>query len=199
IASGRSVYSVVGKEYVAVTAGGTPTSSNGGTVSQLQVFALGGSHTESPPPSNLPKRFVQSVPQGASYAFTPSASQQTVARPRHARAAAGAEPRITTQSAVVVKPWNANSSNTRLVFGHLYLGGAPVSGAVLRVDGYRLPEATGKRGGFSYRIDDTLPGRHQVRVVGTGHATVHGRKLTSGEAAAVRAASGGFSVGYQDQ
>src|SRR5207247_5956392 len=85
------------------------------------------------------------------------------------------------------------------VFGHVYLGGAPVSGAVLRVDGYRLPEATGKRGGFSYRIDDTLPGRHQVRVVGTGHAAAHGRKLTSGEAASLRAASGGFSVGYQYQ
>ncbi len=44
IAAGPSLYSVGGKEYVAITVGGTPTSSSGGTASQLQVFALGGSH-----------------------------------------------------------------------------------------------------------------------------------------------------------
>ena len=38
-----------GTEYVAITVGGTATSSSGGTVaSQLQVFALGGSQTQSP-------------------------------------------------------------------------------------------------------------------------------------------------------
>jgi PQQ-dependent dehydrogenase (methanol/ethanol family) len=45
IASGASVYSVDGKEYVAITVGGTPTSSNGGTVTELHVFALPGSTT----------------------------------------------------------------------------------------------------------------------------------------------------------
>src|SRR4029077_6768867 len=49
IASGASVYSVNGTEYVAITVGGTTTSSSGGTVaSQLQVFGLGGSSTQSP-------------------------------------------------------------------------------------------------------------------------------------------------------
>src|SRR3954468_5349254 len=43
IAAGPSVFSVDGKEYVAITVGGTPTSSNGGTVAQLHVFALPGS------------------------------------------------------------------------------------------------------------------------------------------------------------
>ena len=41
IAAGPSIYSVGGIEYVAITVGGTPTSSNGGTATQLQVFALG--------------------------------------------------------------------------------------------------------------------------------------------------------------
>ena len=50
IAAGPSIYSVDGKEYVAITVGGTPTSSNGGIASELQVFALGGSSTQSPPP-----------------------------------------------------------------------------------------------------------------------------------------------------
>ena len=41
IASGPTIFAAGGKEYVAVTVGGTPTSSNGGTVSQLFVFTLG--------------------------------------------------------------------------------------------------------------------------------------------------------------
>ena len=54
IASGASLYSVGGKEYVAITVGGTPTSSGGGTASQLQVFGLGGSQQQSPAPA-LPR------------------------------------------------------------------------------------------------------------------------------------------------
>src|SRR5581483_3024776 len=38
IAAGPSVYEAGGKEYVAITVGGTATSSYGGTASQLQVF-----------------------------------------------------------------------------------------------------------------------------------------------------------------
>ena len=48
IASGPSIFAAGGKEYVAITVGGTPTSSNGGTASQLQVFAIGGATTQSP-------------------------------------------------------------------------------------------------------------------------------------------------------
>ncbi len=43
IAAGASIYSVNGKQYVAITVGGTPTSSSGGLATQLQVFGLGGS------------------------------------------------------------------------------------------------------------------------------------------------------------
>ena len=54
IASGASIFELGGKEYVAITTGGTPTSSNGGTASRLDVFALGGSQTQSPPPLLTP-------------------------------------------------------------------------------------------------------------------------------------------------
>jgi PQQ-dependent dehydrogenase (methanol/ethanol family) len=54
IASGPSIYLDHGKEYVAVTVGGTPTSSYGGTASQLQVFAIGGSATQSAAPPLRP-------------------------------------------------------------------------------------------------------------------------------------------------
>ena len=44
---GPTIFAAGGKEYVAITVGGTPTSSNGGTASQLQVFTIGGSPTQS--------------------------------------------------------------------------------------------------------------------------------------------------------
>ena len=50
IAAGPTIFSADGKEYIAITVGGTPTSSGGGLASQLQVFAIGGSKTESPKP-----------------------------------------------------------------------------------------------------------------------------------------------------
>ncbi len=71
IAAGPTIYSVNGKEYVAISSGGSPTSSGGGTASELQVFALGaiaegiaaarspGScgprRSRSPPPSPAPR------------------------------------------------------------------------------------------------------------------------------------------------
>ena len=45
IAAGPTIFSAGGKEYVAVTVGGTPTSSNGGVASWLQVFALPGARS----------------------------------------------------------------------------------------------------------------------------------------------------------
>ncbi|HEX3805672.1 MAG TPA: PQQ-binding-like beta-propeller repeat protein, partial [Gaiellaceae bacterium] len=44
IAAGPTIFAAAdGKEYLAISVGGTPTSSSGGTASELQVFALGGS------------------------------------------------------------------------------------------------------------------------------------------------------------
>jgi hypothetical protein len=54
IAAGPSIYEDHGKEYVAVTVGGTPTSSYGGTASQLVVFALNGNTSQLPAPPLRP-------------------------------------------------------------------------------------------------------------------------------------------------
>jgi alcohol dehydrogenase (cytochrome c) len=208
IASGPSIYSVDGKEYVAVTVGGTPTSSNGGVVPGLQVFALGGSHEESPPPNNLPPfRSLADTGAGTTRApaapatveLAPSAAAapaRPAARARVSTLTALGRARITTGAPLVVRPWNPNSSNVQNVFGHVYLGSAPVVGAQLRVDLFRLPAATGAKGGFTYPVEVTTPGRHEVRVVGLAGAKVDGRKLTAGEQAALKAASGAFDVGY---
>ena len=65
IASGPTIFAAGGREYIAVTVGGTPTSSNGGTASQLFVFTLGTGTTA---------RTTQSVQPAA-------ASPETVAAP----------------------------------------------------------------------------------------------------------------------
>ncbi|MHB8643575.1 MAG: outer membrane protein assembly factor BamB family protein [Gaiellaceae bacterium] len=209
IAAGPSIYSVAGKEYLAITVGGTPTSSNGGTVSQLQVFGLGGSQKESPPPTGLPAdRVLQSwtVLQGSTAPNMLFSSTRAVAPTTHARRAkrqqvktysALGDPRIATQAAIVARPWSANSNNTQLVFGHVYLGNTPVVGARLRVDRFPLPAATGPQGGFSYPIDVTAVGRHLVRVANSLTATVNGRRLTADERKALANARAGFSVGYK--
>jgi PQQ-dependent dehydrogenase (methanol/ethanol family) len=205
IAAGPAIYSVDGKQYVAIAVGGTPTSSNGGVVPGVQVFAIGGSHDQSPPPSNLPPfRSLQSrnaqAEAGKTLVFTPSKSaapQTVVGHKRPSTVTAGGRARIVTGRPLVVRPWNPNSSNWQFAFGKLFLGSRPVAHAQLRVDRFTLPALTGAQGGFTYPADITEPGRHEVRVVGLSRATVNGRKLTSAEKAAVSAAHGAFNVGYR--
>ena len=55
IAAAPSIYEDHGNEYLAITVGGTATSSFGGTASELEIFALsGGSTTQSPAPALRP-------------------------------------------------------------------------------------------------------------------------------------------------
>jgi PQQ-dependent dehydrogenase (methanol/ethanol family) len=189
IASGASIYSVDGTEYVAITSGGTPTSSGGGTAAELQVFALGASQKESPPPV-LP--FKRRAPKAEPVVVATESREPAAAK----RRSAGAGGRISAQAAITVRPWNANSSNVATMTGRLVLKGAPVAHATIKVDGYVLRRATTANGAFRYDADATLARKHQIRVASLGAATVHGRKLTDSERRALFAASGAFSVGY---
>jgi alcohol dehydrogenase (cytochrome c) len=190
IASGASIYSVDGKEYVAITVGGTPTSSNGGLAAQLQVFALGGSSQQSSAPVGLTVRM-------------PAAQQQRAARPAARRdaappasAAAQGVATIVTPPAVVVVPWQADSSNERTVTGRLLWNGKPVVGADITVDSYQVPQPTDKQGRFSYDIDDTVAGRHVVTVSGLAGATVGGKPLSAAQKRAVASATGGITSAF---
>jgi PQQ-dependent dehydrogenase (methanol/ethanol family) len=193
IASGVSVYSVGGKEYVATTVGGTPTSSNGGLVaSQLQVFGLGGSTQQSPAP-----RTTQSVRHAAAPAVValPAAAHVEHAGQARVRTAAGTA-HVVAPGALVVRPWDANSSNWQDAQGQLLVGSAPVAGARVSVDDYVLPGATGNDGRFTYPADVTVAGRHVVRVVDASRATVGGKALSAGVRDALGRVEGGISVGY---
>lgn len=197
IASGPSVYSVGDKQYIAITVGGTPTSSNGGQATRIQVFALDGSKQQSPPPTNLPPLLRQtagvSTPPVALLG-SPLAAE-TPARAASARAASGATIQVGTRP--FVRRWQATGSNEQIVVGRLFLRGAPVRGARIRVDRYQLLSLTDSEGRFRYRADVTTPKRHVITVAGASRATVRGRRLSSAERTAVLAAKGGISVAYR--
>jgi PQQ-dependent dehydrogenase (methanol/ethanol family) len=183
IAAGATVFSVDGKEYVAITVGGTPTSSNGGVAAKLMVFSLGGS------PDRTIRRGPAPVPVTAPAArATQGASVST---------AANAAARIvldTTQ--ITVRGWTPASNDTVGVHGRLLLRGRPVSGARIRVDSYLLPGRTGADGGFTYPADYTLARRHVVHVAGAAAARVGGRPLSAADRAAVLRAGSAFNVAY---
>jgi alcohol dehydrogenase (cytochrome c) len=183
IASGPAVYSVNGTEYVAITVGGTVTSSSGGTVaSQLQVFGLGGNQTQSTGP-------VFAMLQ------RPTTSEG-VRTPRQAAGAGRAgSARIVAPGPVLIQAWDPDTSNTKDVQGRVTLAGKPVAGVRVSVDGWVAP-ATDKNGTFTYPADDTMPGRHVVRVASATGATVDGHKLTAAEQSQVLAAKTGINVGY---
>ena len=54
IAAGPAIYEAGGHEMIALTVGGTPTSSYGGTASELEVFSLKGSQSQYPAPAITP-------------------------------------------------------------------------------------------------------------------------------------------------
>ena len=201
IAAGASIYSVNGTEYIAITSGGTPTSSGGGIASELQIFTLGASQKQSPPPALPLTRADSAAPAtGAVVAVTRPASEQlrTVASVRRAaRSAAGSGARIATQAPIAVQPWDANSSNVQAMSGRLLLKGAPVAHARISVDGYVVRRATTGSGVFRYDADRTVARKHQIRVAALGLATVDGRRLTDAQRSALLGASGSFSVGYR--
>jgi PQQ-dependent dehydrogenase (methanol/ethanol family) len=197
IASGPTIFSAAGKEYVAITVGGTPTSSNGGTASQLQVFAIGGASTQSPGPklsSYRPGNAAGKViTTGGPLARNtlPKRSQTS-----SARSAAGGGGRIDTQSGLYVQEWNAASQNSQLVTGDVLLHGKPVSGVAMQVGDYPLPGVTNSSGQFSYRVDTTLPARHVTSVASLANARIGGRALSAAERSAIAGLHNGFTVGY---
>ena len=189
IAAGPTIFSEDGKEYVAISVGGTPTSSGGGTAAWLEVFTLGGSEPQLPAPA------LNGTEQSASQApaLVVDTARATGATRLHA-VVGGAH--ISTQGPFTVHEWEANGANTQVVSGRLTLRGKPVVGATMQVDSYTLQNRTNSRGQFFYRLDTTLVRRHVARVQGLSKATVGGRALTKDERAALLRVGGGFSVGY---
>ena len=186
IASGPTVFSANGHEYVAITVGGTPTSSNGGTASQLQVFTVDGAHSST------------RASQGVSAAAIRTTTNATLAPAKHVAATAAGGARIVVGTPpVALTLWQANSSNQATVSGRVLLGGHPVQGAHVSVDRYVLPQATDASGSFSAPVDSTLAARHPLHVVDASHASVGGHALSAAQQSALRAATGGISVGYR--
>jgi alcohol dehydrogenase (cytochrome c) len=188
IAAGPTIFSLDGTEYVAITVGGTPTSSGGGIAAQLMVFALGASHGT--------KIVASARTTPAAPVNTVLSRSKTERQAAPAAAAAGAARIALDFSNVTVRPWTPSSNDTLPVTGHLLLNGQPVKGALIRVDSYVLTKATGPKGGFSYPVDFTLARRHVVTIAGDKSATIGGKRLTAGQRSAVLQAGSAFSVSY---
>ena len=191
IAAGPTIYLNGGKEYLAITVGGTPTSSNGGVAAELQVFAIGGSQKESPPPAAA-IRAAFAAADAPSIVSTPTAPEAV-----RAPAAAAKGARLTTGGPIAVRAWLPSGNNTQTAGGRLLVGGRPVSGARISVDRYVLPRATGADGRFTASIDVTVARRHVVKAADVSRARVGGRPLTASERTAARAATGGITVAYR--
>jgi alcohol dehydrogenase (cytochrome c) len=185
IASGPTIFSAGGKEYVAITVGGTPTSSSGGTASQLQVFALGGNAD----------RKLATARRGSWPVTSRLATRANT--PASTGAGGGSARIVVIGRPVALRLWQASSSNQATVTGRVLLNGKPVVGARVSVDRYGLPQWTGANGGFAAVVDATVAARHSVHVVDASHATVGGRGLSAVQQRALRNASGGVSVGYR--
>ncbi len=193
IASGPTLFTNGGKEYLAITVGGTPTSSGGGVASQLQVFALGGSKTESPKPLPLVSTLGEQRP--AAVLRTENASPPATRAPAVTSAA---RVRIAIRGgAVPLTLWKASSSNQVAVTGKVTVGGKPVSGVRVAVDRYVVPAATSAAGTFTYRVDSTLARRHPVTLVDVTRARVGARAATPAEKSALRQTTSGITVGYR--
>ena len=193
IAAGPTIFTADGKEYIAITVGGTPTSSGGGLASQLQVFAIGGSKTESPKPLST-----SSVEPLASRAAPKATTAAAPTRFVAAATTAARKARILIDGgAVSLTSWTPSTSNLVNVGGRVVFGGSPVVGARIAVDRYVLPRATDSDGRFVSPVDSTLARRHPVTVVDASRARVGGRALTAAEQRAVRGATGGISVAYR--
>ena len=179
IAAGASVYAAGGKEYVAITVGGTPTSSNGGTASQVWAFTLGGEKGAAAAASG-PTAVGASTPPSSRAPAVPAARRATFALP-----------------VLTVRPWRDDAPNYDRVKGTLKLRGAPVAGARISVGGYELPRATAADGSFSAEVDMTLAKRSPVSVTDASRARAGGKALSAADRNAVRAAVGGIDVGYR--
>ena len=198
IAAGPTIFSVGGKEYLAVCSGGSPTSSGGGNASELQVFTLGASQKASPPPQLASRSSGTSDPARALLSTSG-------AKHRAARVTVTAVPRrtplglarITTQSGLDVRSWTASSQNVQVVTGSVFLGKTPVQGARVSVEGYSIPSRTAADGSFRYSVDITIPLRHVVTVTSAARARVNGRALTTAEQRALVGVQSGFDVGYR--
>ena len=186
IAAGPTLFTAGGKEYIAITVGGTPTSSGGGLASQLQVFAIGGSKVESPKPL---ARDGSGRRRSPGVGVSPSTGARATARSLSARTTTPRAARIVIQGgAVPLTLWNAEHVEPRQRRRE-----APVRRrARRRREDRRRPLHA--PGGDRQRRPLHLPGRLDPRAAASGvrrrHESRTARRQGAHDGAAARGARG---------
>jgi hypothetical protein len=103
---------------------------------------------------------------------------------------------IVVPASFAVAAWSAESDNLVPAVGTITFDGVPVSGALVRVDGYVLPARSDANGRFVYFVDDTLIARHLVSVTDASGAHAGNRTLTKDEQSALEAKHAAITVAY---
>ena len=164
IAAGPTIFTAGGKQYVAITVGGTPTSSNGGTASQLQVFALRAPASRLAVPPRRPSAAPATTASGRSDAAGTAAARAARASGGHERAGAHRHHRAAPFPS---RLWRASSSNQAVVSGRVLLRRPTGLGRARRGRPLRPAAARRTRAAASSTASTaTLARRHPVRVVG---------------------------------
>lgn len=133
IAAAPAIYEAGGEMYVAVAAGGTFTSSEGGTASRLDVFALGGSPRQSDPPvtapAEEPEPGSEAPPAWLSRVDEETLGLQVVAREGEdggeLNGQRGGEMAVTVPQGVTVNVTYSNQTGTRSGLAVMPRGGGP--------------------------------------------------------------------------
>ena len=188
IAAGASIFAAGGKEYVAITSGGTPTSSNGGFASVLDVFAIGGSQKVIPPPVGV----------ATSLASQPGSGGGSGGGGGGAASSAAGSASFSLGLPRAVRAWSADGSNYDDVSRHA--DAERQAGRRREAQGRRLPRAHGDR--LERRVhrrgrrhDAAAPSRQRRR-----RDPRHDRRAarsTQSQRDAVLSARGGIDIGYQ--
>jgi hypothetical protein len=106
------------------------------------------------------------------------------------------EAAIATPPPYTVKSWDSGTDNLTVARGTITLGGSPVSGVRVSVDGYLVPAPTDAAGHFVYLVDATRLARHTVSVVDTTHGRARGAALTKDGQSALAARRAAITVAY---
>ena len=103
---------------------------------------------------------------------------------------------VVAPPAYALQAWNPASDNLIRSVGTIELGGTPVSGVRVSVDGYAVPKPTDANGHFTYLLDDTLLGRHVVTVTDASSARAAGVPLTKAQQSQLLADHASIDVAY---
>lgn len=101
------------------------------------------------------------------------------------------------QPNVPITLWQGTGRNLITASGKLTLGGKPVSGAMIRLGEYTIPQPTGADGGYQFLHDQTVLDRRVLNVANAADVRIGGQPPSAADVPQLRDASGAVSTAYE--